>query len=293
MPDDPTDSLVILSDRQKGLVEAVEHLFPESPHGFCLRHLQDNMHKEFKHPDLINLLWAAARAKTEAEFEKCMTDMKALDPDCVDWLLDESRDPEHWADLYFRGKRYGHLTSNIAEAFNAKLLAAREMPILAMLEEIRQQVMSWFASRRLSEDETLGGIVSRVAEKIQTLISGRARRYRYLQSTETQFEVKSKETLSEYLVNLDAQTCSCREWQTMVHPLTWQCDMSNFKGISMRPCTCRPSRSTETNQRLRQILLQGRVLSIQLRRRHSSPAYDRLCGTFAVQPPLPFSLRPI
>jgi hypothetical protein len=31
-----------------------------------------------------------------------------------------------------------------------------------------------------------------------------------------QFEVKSKETLSEYLVNLDVQTCSCREWQTTV-----------------------------------------------------------------------------
>jgi hypothetical protein len=57
------------------------------------------------------------------------------------------------------------------------------MPIQAMLEEIRQQVMGWFASRRLSEDETPGGIVSGVAEKIQTLISGRARRYRYLQST--------------------------------------------------------------------------------------------------------------
>jgi hypothetical protein len=60
--------------------------------------------------------------------------------------------------LYFRGKRYGHLTSNIAEAFNAKLLVAWEMPILAMLEEIRQRVMGWFASRRLSEDETPGGI---------------------------------------------------------------------------------------------------------------------------------------
>jgi zinc finger SWIM domain-containing protein 3 len=226
MPDDPADSLVILSDRQNGLLEGVERLFPESPHGFCLRHLQDNMHKEFKHADLINLLRGAARAKTEAEFEKCMTDMKALDPGCVDWLLDESRDPEYWADLYFRGKRYGHLMSDIAEAFNAKLLAAREMPILAMLEEIRQHVMGWFSSRRLSEDETLGCIVSGVAEKIQTLISGQARRYRYLQSTETQFEVKGKETLSQYLVNLDAQTCSCREWQTTVHPLTWQCLIS-------------------------------------------------------------------
>jgi hypothetical protein len=226
MPDDPdTDSLVFLSDRQKGLVEGVESLFPESPHAFCLRHLQDNMHKKFPNGDLIDLLWEAARAKTEAEFERCMADMKAIDPRCVDWLLDESRDPGHWADLYFRGKRYGHLTSNIAEAFNAKILAAREMPILAMLEEIRQQVMGWFADRRRSEDETPGGIVSGVAEKIQALISGRARRYRYRPSTETQFEIQSNETLAEYLVNLEAQTCSCREWQTAVHSCQLNVDL--------------------------------------------------------------------
>jgi hypothetical protein len=254
--DDPVDSIVLLSDRQKGLVEGVERLFPESPHGFCLRHLQENMHKKFPHSDLINLLWAAARATTEADFKKSMADIKAISPACVEWLNDKSRDPKHWADLYFPGRRYGHLTSNIAEALNAKLLAAREMPILAMLEEIRQQVMGWFASRRLSEVETPGGIVSGVAAKIQTLISGRARRYRYLQSTKTQFEVKSKETLSEYLVNLDVQTCSCREWQTTVHPST-NLAIFNFKGISMRPCTCRPSRTTETNQRLRQVLLHG------------------------------------
>jgi hypothetical protein len=31
------------------------------------------------------------------------------------------------------------------------------------LEEIRRQVMGWFASRRHSEDMTLGGIVSGIA----------------------------------------------------------------------------------------------------------------------------------
>jgi transposase-like protein len=101
MPNDPADSLVLLSDRQKGLVEGVERLFPESTHRFCLHHLQDNMHKKFPNSNLINLLWAAARATTEADFQKCMADMKAISPTCVDWLHEKSRAPEHWADLYF------------------------------------------------------------------------------------------------------------------------------------------------------------------------------------------------
>ena len=145
-----------------------------------------------------------------------MANMKALDPECVKWFDEPTRRPEHWADLYFKGRRYGHLTSNIAEAFNAKLLAARGMPILAMLEEIRQQVMSWFSSRRHSEDAAPGGIVSGVATQIQTLITERARRYRYTQSTEVLFEITSSVTLAEYIVNLELQTCSCRNWQTKV-----------------------------------------------------------------------------
>ena len=135
-----SDSLVFLSDRQKGLIEGVDHLFPQSPHAYCLRHLEDNMHRQFKHPDLKSLLWKAARAGTKKDFDQSLEDMKAINPECVEWLL-KTTDPEHWADWYFKGKRYGHLTSNIAEAFNAKLLAACEMPILAMLKEIRHQVM--------------------------------------------------------------------------------------------------------------------------------------------------------
>ena len=174
------------------------------------------MHTQFKHPDLISLLWKAARATTEKDFKQILKDMRALDPRCVDWL-EATTDPSHWTDLYFKGKRYGHLTSNIAEAFNAKLLAAQEMPILSMLEEIHHQVMGWFASRWHSEDLSPGGIVSGVGSQIQTLVTERARRYRYHPSPDGMwFEIKSNVTLGEYIVNLTSQTCSCQVWQMMV-----------------------------------------------------------------------------
>src|SRR5438876_11867892 len=47
-----SDELVFLSDRQKGFIKGVDRLFPHSPHAYCLRHLEDNMHKQFKHVDL-------------------------------------------------------------------------------------------------------------------------------------------------------------------------------------------------------------------------------------------------
>ena len=35
------ESLVFLFDRQKGLLEDVERVFPNSPHGFCMKHLEE------------------------------------------------------------------------------------------------------------------------------------------------------------------------------------------------------------------------------------------------------------
>jgi transposase-like protein len=49
-------TLTILSDRQKGLIEGVETIFPLAAHGFCLKHLEANMCKKFKHLELIKLL---------------------------------------------------------------------------------------------------------------------------------------------------------------------------------------------------------------------------------------------
>jgi MULE transposase domain. len=95
-------SLVFLSDRQKGLIQGVTQLFPGSPHAYCLRHLEENFRKKFKSTELTHLLWKAATAITEADFNQCLQDMKAINPVSVDWLL-QTANPEHWADLYFKG----------------------------------------------------------------------------------------------------------------------------------------------------------------------------------------------
>ena len=115
----------------------------------------------------------------------------------------------------FPGKRYGHLTWNIAEALNAWILEAREMPVLPMFERIRHQLMDWFTKRRTVEANTVGLLVTSVAERIQVLIRQRTIRYRHInQSDDVTFEVKSSITTSEYVINIGERTCSCRIWQS-------------------------------------------------------------------------------
>lgn len=136
-------TLVFLSDRQKGLLEGVEHIFPGCPHGYCLKHPEGNFHKEFKNKNLLPFLWKAACAITQPAFDKALEDIASINSKAVDWLLNHAKS-EHWAEIYFPGHRYGYLTSNIAESLNAWLREAREMPILAMFEQIRHKPMDWF-----------------------------------------------------------------------------------------------------------------------------------------------------
>ena len=111
-------ALVFLSDRQKGLLQAIELVFPGCPHGYCLKHLEQNLYKEFKNSKLIPFLWKAARATTQPEFDKAIEDMRSINPNSVTWLLEHAK-LEHWAELYFPGHRYRHLTSNIVESLNS------------------------------------------------------------------------------------------------------------------------------------------------------------------------------
>jgi len=92
------------------------------------------------------------------------------------------------------------------------------MPVLAMFEQIRHQLMDWYAARRILQINTLGSLVSPIAEKIQALINNQAHRYRFHSSNDVIFEVISNNTLCEYLVDLRYRTCSCFAWQKAGYP---------------------------------------------------------------------------
>jgi hypothetical protein len=207
-----SDQLVLLSDRQKGLIDGVSSVFPLAPHGFCLRHLEENFHKKFKNVELKKLLWKAARAREKKEFEDAMTAMMSINSRSVSWLT-ENAPSQYWSELHFPGKRYGHLTSNIAESLNAWLLEARELPVLPMMERIRHQLMNWYDQRRHLEINTVGLLVTPVAQCLQVLAANRSSRYRFLTSNDSCFEVKSGVTMTDYLVNLVTRSCSCHTWQ--------------------------------------------------------------------------------
>ena len=63
--------------------------------------------------------------------------------------------PEKWARSHFPGTRYNIMTTNIAECMNAVLRDARSLPIVSLLESIKNLIQDWFYERRNEAADTM------------------------------------------------------------------------------------------------------------------------------------------
>ena len=98
--------------------DSLKPLSTNSFHSCYLYHLSDNFNKQFKYLELKSLLWKAAYTKTEVEFNNILLNISKIDECAIPWLLQYAK-PEYWTEVYFQGKRYSHLTSNIIESLNS------------------------------------------------------------------------------------------------------------------------------------------------------------------------------
>lgn len=200
--------LTILSDRQRGIVEAVETHFPSSHHGYCLRFISENFRDTFKNSKLVNIFWNAVYALTAAEFESKISEMIAVNYDVVTWF--QQYPPQLWAVAYFEGVRYDHFTVSITELLYNWALECHELPIVQMMEHIRRQLVTWFDERRTLGMAWNSILVPSAEKKISEAIAD-ARCYQVLRANEVEFEIVSTERTN--IVDIRARVCSCRRWQ--------------------------------------------------------------------------------
>lgn len=73
---------------------------------------------------------------------------------------------EKWSRLHMPTNRYSTLTSNIVESVNAVTKAAKNYPIEALLESLRQMVQSWFCKNR----DDAHGTFTKLATKYEKLL---------------------------------------------------------------------------------------------------------------------------
>ena len=107
---------VIISDRDKGLLNAVQSKLPGAYHAMCCQHIAENIHKKYS-KDYKASFWQIARASCENSLNIAIQALQQDSPQVEEYL--QSISYESFAFARFPRPRFGHDTSNIVESVNS------------------------------------------------------------------------------------------------------------------------------------------------------------------------------
>ena len=202
------DSLVFITDRHKGLERAIAKVYPNAYHGHCMYHLSCNVKQHFgQNKHVHTAFYMAAKAYLQVEFDMYMRKLAAVDTRAHQYVMEAI--PEKWARSHFPGNRYNIMTTNIAECMNAVLRDARSLPIVSLLESIRNLLQDWFYERRNEAADTM----TPVTPWLEKILKKHIERCLTLDVTPLslyEFHVRGINMSAK--VNLETRTCSCREF---------------------------------------------------------------------------------
>ncbi|PWA93277.1 PB1 domain-containing protein [Artemisia annua] len=208
-------TITFVADFQKGLRESVPEIFGDQCfHAYCLGYLAEKFVKDltehFSHEArrlMVEDLYAAAQAMKLEVYEKYTQDIKAISPEAYNWIIHS--EPEHWANCFFRGIRYNHMTANFGNGFYSWVSEANELPITQLIDELRGKMMQVIYDRRVKSSEWK----DRLTPFMETMLKNeiiKSKSVRVFGSHENKFEVQFGEIID--VVEVGSWACSCREW---------------------------------------------------------------------------------
>ncbi|XP_020419547.1 uncharacterized protein LOC109949184 [Prunus persica] len=215
--------VTFFSDRNQGLLNAMGFVFPGWPHSYCYYHLKQNLISKYPKSGygkllqdrVINLFSRCAYAVTEEEFKVAMEELVIVGSSKVKtFISDLSRD--HYANAFFKGMRYGEMANSLAESFNNWVGVFRDLPVLPLIEGIRQKLMVLNSQRRIEAEKWTTVLCPEMETRLcENAEAGRTWAVR--RSNSTVFEVFADYSV---MVDLEQRTCSCRLWQIDGFPCT-------------------------------------------------------------------------
>lgn len=214
----------VISDRHAGIISAMNNptlgwCEPQGHHRFCARHLAANFGKEFK-GKLKERVVALCSQLTGPKFTLHWNALLAIEPRAERWFADKAL--KHWALAFDDGKRFGIMTTNIAESWNNAIKAPRKLPITALVKSIFYKVVEYFDQRRLEiERQSVdGNEFTKHATKILNRWKERASGHhvKVFDRETWVFEVttmkRGQKGGNQQIVRLMERICTCNKWQT-------------------------------------------------------------------------------
>ncbi|KAL3680149.1 hypothetical protein R1sor_023105 [Riccia sorocarpa] len=127
-----------VSDRRKGIINAVRNIFPGASHVHCTIHLQHDVKQRFG-TEMEKFFKVLHRCKTEERYKQVLEAITEKNPKCGQYL--SNIPPALYVMYDVRRPRFGHTTSNIVEIANSAILPIRSYGPLRMCIELYLYMM--------------------------------------------------------------------------------------------------------------------------------------------------------
>nr|KAJ0209959.1 hypothetical protein LSAT_V11C400177530 [Lactuca sativa] len=194
-------NFTFISDRQKGLLQAIGTLYPCAEHRFCLRHIHENMKKMWRGKVFQDMLWNCASTTTIQEFNHATEELRKLNNDCYEWV--KAIPPQHWTRAHFPGRAHcDGLLNNLCETINNQIKKARDQPIITCLEYIIEYFMLRIVSVQKVIDKAVGPLTPTATSVLE-----KKNKYDAAQC------VGDWSMDGPCMVDMAQHTCSCRKWE--------------------------------------------------------------------------------
>ncbi|GJW01586.1 hypothetical protein Tco_1556837 [Tanacetum coccineum] len=218
----PNSNFTFISDRQKGIIPAIKTVYPRAEHRYCLRYIHENMKQGWCGQAYKDLLWRVASATNVRDFEKCMLELKTMNPKAHEWL--NKIPAEHWARSHFSGRAKSDLLlNNICEVFNGKIVGGRDKPVITLLEYIREYCMKRIVNVQGVIDKCTGPLTP-TATRIMKSIKKEAHLMKVQWNGANKYQVSGNENWQGFLYKHAVAAC----WNMAVNdraappPETWE-----------------------------------------------------------------------
>ncbi|XP_057720285.1 uncharacterized protein LOC130934766 [Arachis stenosperma] len=184
-----------------GLIHAVQDVFPNVHHRFCVWYLWRNFNKQWKDNQFRGLLWECTRSTTQEGFVEGMKKLERLNKDALTYLCKWPNNS--WSRAFFSiAPKMDNICNNACEVFNSRIKEPRAKPIITLLEEVRMYIMRSIARNKVKLRNN-DGILPPIQKNYEI------------------FEVHGWPT--NMAVDLGKRSCTCGFWQLSGMPCVHAC----------------------------------------------------------------------
>ncbi|KAH0674468.1 hypothetical protein KY284_025555 [Solanum tuberosum] len=206
-----------VGSRHKSIANSIVNVYNYAHHGYCMRHLDENLLVNHHCGDYLYLYYNAAKSYSLEEFDNYFVEFKNKYPAAA-VVLEHDIGFEKWSRAHFPGNRYDMMTTNIAESLNVMLIDERKYPVESIFNSIAKRFGELFRERHAYILKSMGNQMVQAAKKIarKKVIEGASLYVENVTGDNNQFIVFGAGVTT--YVNLLEKSCSRRKYDLIKIP---------------------------------------------------------------------------